>query len=97
MGHFIRLFQNAIENVEYRNIPMPEGLLEWFIENFQRSPDKNIKRAVALIFKEFVIQLTNMKYNTAYKDCLVTVLNTGKKSFTTGGEFNGLQNLDSTG
>lgn len=84
----MKFFQNAIENVECKNFAIPNGLSEWLIANFQRNPDKNIKRAVVLTYKELVVQFTNLKGHTAQKDCLATVLNTGKKAFS--GEFTGL-------
>lgn len=79
---FVRLVSIAIETLEFKEVSVT-GLTAWLLAVFQTNagmhPDKPCKKAIAYIFKEILVQLSYLKYQTAKKDTIVQLLGVSKK------------------
>lgn len=56
--NILRFIQVAIENCDVKYLDNINTIFDYIMAVFMRTPDKNSKRCIALIFKETVIQLT---------------------------------------
>ena len=60
---FLRFASLAIDTLEYRNIEdVSPGFSTWLVQVYELHPEKSFKKAIAFLFKELVIQLTDLKY-----------------------------------
>jgi hypothetical protein len=53
---------STLESIELRSItPLPANLSLWLHAFYESVPDKAIKKSVALLLKEMLIQITNFR------------------------------------
>ena len=76
IGYFVRLVSISIETLEFKEVNLT-GLTAWLLALFQTNsdlaphPDKSVKKAISYIFKEVLVQLSYLKYQSSKKETIV--------------------------